>query len=68
MTATTRFHPSANPLDFALTSDHEAHEPPEARGLRRDGVRLVVSRGARVPVTTHFSNLGTSSNRVTYCS
>jgi S-adenosylmethionine:tRNA ribosyltransferase-isomerase len=45
-------------LDFALTSEHEAHEPPEARGLRRDGVRLVVSRGPRPPATTHFSNLG----------
>ncbi len=59
MSATTRFHPPANPLDFALTSEHEAHEPPEARGLRRDGVRLVVSRGVHAPVTTHFSNLGT---------
>jgi S-adenosylmethionine:tRNA ribosyltransferase-isomerase len=30
-------------LDFALTPDHEAGEPPEARGLARDQVRLMVS-------------------------
>ena len=47
-----------NPLDFALTEDHEAHEPPEARGLRRDSVQLLVSRGDAAPVTTHFTSLG----------
>ncbi len=31
------------PLDFDLPDDLEAHEPPEARGLARDGVRLMVS-------------------------
>ena len=30
-------------LDFALPPELEAHEPPEARGLTRDGVRLLVS-------------------------
>jgi len=30
-------------LDFALPPALEAHEPPEARGLTRDGVRLLVS-------------------------
>jgi S-adenosylmethionine:tRNA ribosyltransferase-isomerase len=30
-------------LDFELPEDLEAHEPPEARGLSRDGVRLMVS-------------------------
>jgi S-adenosylmethionine:tRNA ribosyltransferase-isomerase len=30
-------------LDFALPAELEAHEPPEARGLRRDEVRLLVS-------------------------
>src|SRR4051794_3712259 len=30
-------------LDFELTPDLEAHEPPEARGLHRDHVRLLVS-------------------------
>ena len=29
--------------DFKLPSELEAHEPPEARGLRRDDVRLLVS-------------------------
>jgi S-adenosylmethionine:tRNA ribosyltransferase-isomerase len=31
------------PLDFALPADLEAHVPPEARGVARDGVRLMVS-------------------------
>ena len=31
------------PLDFTLTPDLEAHEPPEARGLQRDRVRLLVT-------------------------
>ncbi|HLH25414.1 MAG TPA: S-adenosylmethionine:tRNA ribosyltransferase-isomerase [Chloroflexota bacterium] len=30
-------------LDFTLPPELEAHEPPEARGLARDGVRLLVS-------------------------
>ncbi len=30
-------------LDFTLPPALEAHEPPEARGLNRDGVRLLVS-------------------------
>lgn len=30
-------------LDFSLPPELEAHEPPEARGLTRDGVRLLVS-------------------------
>ena len=33
-------------LDFTLPDTLEAHEPPEARGLRRDGVRLLVGRGS----------------------
>jgi S-adenosylmethionine:tRNA ribosyltransferase-isomerase len=32
-----------SPLDFVLPSELEAHEPPEARGLTRDHVRLLVS-------------------------
>jgi hypothetical protein len=32
-------------FDFVLDPEHEAHEPPEARGGRRDGVRLLVSAG-----------------------
>src|SRR5919204_1257943 len=30
-------------LDFALPPELEAHEPPEARGLRRDQVLLLVT-------------------------
>ncbi|GAA3457131.1 S-adenosylmethionine:tRNA ribosyltransferase-isomerase [Dactylosporangium matsuzakiense] len=35
-------------LDFTLPASLEAHEPPEARGLGRDGVRLLVASGAGV--------------------
>jgi S-adenosylmethionine:tRNA ribosyltransferase-isomerase len=31
------------PADFKIPSELEAHEPPEARGLERDAVRLMVS-------------------------
>ena len=34
---------ATRPLRFTLSPDLEAHEPPEARGLRRDEVRLLVS-------------------------
>jgi S-adenosylmethionine:tRNA ribosyltransferase-isomerase len=34
---------SSDPLDFELPPELEAGEPPEARGLRRDEVRLMVS-------------------------
>lgn len=33
-----------SPLEFALSDDLIAHEPPEARGLSRDEVSLMVSR------------------------
>lgn len=45
-------------LDFDLDAAHEAHEPPEARGLRRDQVRLLVSDGAAPPVHARFDELG----------
>lgn len=35
-------------MDFTLPAELEAHEPPEARGLRRDEVRLLVSERGRV--------------------
>jgi S-adenosylmethionine:tRNA ribosyltransferase-isomerase len=35
-------------MDFTLPTELEAHEPPEARGLSRDGVRLLVSAGDQV--------------------
>jgi S-adenosylmethionine:tRNA-ribosyltransferase-isomerase (queuine synthetase) len=31
-------------VDFTLPAELEAHDPPEARGVARDGVRLLVSR------------------------
>jgi S-adenosylmethionine:tRNA ribosyltransferase-isomerase len=33
-------------LDFVLPPEREAHEPPEARGVPRDGVAMLVSREA----------------------
>jgi S-adenosylmethionine:tRNA ribosyltransferase-isomerase len=40
-------------LDFTLPAEREAHDPPEARGLSRDGVRLLVSRRATGEVSHH---------------
>lgn len=45
-------------LDFVLDPAHEAHEPPEASGRRRDHGRLLVSRGVHEPVDTRFDALG----------
>lgn len=45
-------------LDFALPAELEAHEPPEARGLARDGVRLMVSHYLTNAVThTRFRHI-----------
>ncbi len=53
---------SANPLstlDFVLPPNLEASDPPEARGLSRDAVRLMVSRVEEERVThTHFRDIG----------
>jgi len=38
---------------FTLPASLEAHDPPEARGLPRDGVRLLVSRGASGEISHH---------------
>ena len=44
--------------DFVLPAEHEAHDPPEARGVPRDGVRLLVSRRASGEVSQHtFADL-----------
>src|SRR6202020_1400160 len=40
-------------VDFTLPAELEAHDPPEARGLARDGVRLLVSRRSTGQVTHH---------------
>jgi S-adenosylmethionine:tRNA ribosyltransferase-isomerase len=45
-------------LDFVLPPGLEAHEPPEARGLGRDGVRLLVGERAASAVHHHrFTDL-----------
>ena len=44
-------------LDFVLSPDLEAHEPPEASGRARDDVRLLVSPGLDEPIDTHVSRL-----------
>ena len=49
---------SAAPLEFDLPDALAAHDPPEARGLARDGVRLMVSRiGADSITHTRFDHL-----------
>jgi S-adenosylmethionine:tRNA ribosyltransferase-isomerase len=45
-------------LDFVLDPQHEAHQPREAAGGRRDDVRLLVSPGDDEPVHTRFADLG----------
>ena len=44
-------------LDFALPDALYAHEPPEARGLARDSVRMLVSRGLDAPEHHRFTDL-----------
>jgi S-adenosylmethionine:tRNA ribosyltransferase-isomerase len=56
MTATAALPNS--PLSFLLPSSLEAHEPPEARGLARDEVRLMASYAGDDAVThTQFTSL-----------
>jgi S-adenosylmethionine:tRNA-ribosyltransferase-isomerase (queuine synthetase) len=40
-------------IDFTLPAELEAHDPPEARGIARDGVRMLVSRGASGEISHH---------------
>ncbi|HJV08513.1 MAG TPA: S-adenosylmethionine:tRNA ribosyltransferase-isomerase [Acidimicrobiales bacterium] len=54
MTATLT---AAPPIVFELPRDLEAHEPPEARGLARDDVRLLVSRPDVAPEHASFRSL-----------
>ena len=54
MTATLT---AAPPIVFELPRDLEAHEPPEARGLARDDVRLLVSRRDVAPEHASFRSL-----------
>ena len=48
---------------FVLDPGREAHEPPEARGRRRDDVSLMVSVGEAEPVHTRFDRLGDALDR-----
>jgi S-adenosylmethionine:tRNA-ribosyltransferase-isomerase (queuine synthetase) len=50
MTAAAPAFPLA---DFTLPADREAHDPPEARGLARDGVRMLVSRASSGEISHH---------------
>ena len=51
-------HPEPTPLDFELPPELEAGEPPEARGLSRDEVRLMVSyRGDDRVIHARFRDL-----------
>jgi S-adenosylmethionine:tRNA ribosyltransferase-isomerase len=56
-TATATALPPRLPLSFTLDDAHAAHEPPEARGTARDGVRLMVSNGNHEPIDTTFTAL-----------
>ncbi|HUA30105.1 MAG TPA: S-adenosylmethionine:tRNA ribosyltransferase-isomerase [Streptosporangiaceae bacterium] len=40
-------------LNFALPPEREAHEPPEARGVPRDGVAMLVSRAGAGEISRH---------------
>jgi S-adenosylmethionine:tRNA ribosyltransferase-isomerase len=51
-------HVSVPALGFVLDAEHEAHQPPEAAGGRRDQVRLLVSDGDAAPVHARFDALG----------
>jgi S-adenosylmethionine:tRNA ribosyltransferase-isomerase len=46
-------------IDFELDAAHEAHEPPEARGIPRDRVNLLVSPGEAEPMHARFDDLPT---------
>jgi S-adenosylmethionine:tRNA-ribosyltransferase-isomerase (queuine synthetase) len=39
--------------DFTLPAELEAHDPPEARGITRDGVRMLVSRRSSGQISEH---------------
>jgi S-adenosylmethionine:tRNA ribosyltransferase-isomerase len=50
--------PAPASIDFELPAELAAHEPPEARGLPRDAVRLMVSRRSDDTIThTQFRHL-----------
>jgi len=53
MTAVAELVDARDALTFALPPEREAHEPPEARGVARDGVAMLVSRGAAGEISHH---------------
>jgi S-adenosylmethionine:tRNA ribosyltransferase-isomerase len=56
-TATLPTLPLPLPLPFELDDAHEARQPAEARGISRDGVRLMLSDGEDAPREAVFSSL-----------
>ena len=53
-------------LDFVLPAELEAHEPPEARGLARDDVALMVSQRATGDQPSRFTeSAGAAACRAT---
>jgi S-adenosylmethionine:tRNA ribosyltransferase-isomerase len=40
-------------IEFTLPAELEAHDPPEARGTARDGVRMLVSQGTTGQISHH---------------
>jgi S-adenosylmethionine:tRNA ribosyltransferase-isomerase len=58
MTALAELADARDALTFTLPPEREAHEPPEARGVPRDGVALLVSRGTADEISHHaFTDL-----------
>lgn len=55
--ALARPRPASPVRGFSLTAHQEASAPPEARGLARDQVRLLVSPGEGEPVHARFADL-----------
>jgi S-adenosylmethionine:tRNA ribosyltransferase-isomerase len=49
---------AGRPLGFVLDPEHEAHQPPEVGGGRRDQVRLLVSSSDAEPVHARFDTIG----------
>jgi len=53
--------------DFTLPAELEAHDPPEARGLPRDGVRMLVSRTSAGEISHHgFGDLRTDMHQLAF--
>jgi S-adenosylmethionine:tRNA ribosyltransferase-isomerase len=53
MTAVAEYVDARDGLAFTLPPEREAHEPPEARGIPRDGVAMLVSRRGADEISHH---------------